>query len=134
MKTNCFKLVSVISLAVLLQGNANADATPVELDAAVARMSSATYKVELFAACGYSMDKAELQKVRNFAQVLALQKDDLSKKLTNDQFVSAALRVMDKDLAASIHQRAQADAASGECEQTANKELWEQLSRFAKAK
>ncbi len=134
MKMVFLKSVIAPFAMLFLHGSALAEATPVELDAAVARMSSAVYRIELFAACGYSTDKNELQRARSFALAFALQKDGLSKKITNEQYVSALLRVADKDLAASIRQRAQTDAVPSECDKAANKELWERLNKIANEK
>lgn len=111
----------------------NAEATPVEVDAAVSRMSSATFKVEILAACGFSQSTKEKDAAINVAKIMALQKDGLSKKLSNDQFVAATLRTMDKALVESMQARAKSEATTEECAKAENKALWEYLIGFAKS-
>jgi len=111
--------------------SALAEATSVEMDAAVARISSALYKVEFLLACGFGEDENQKQAIKRVAPVLALQKDGLSKKITNDQYVEVLVRATNKDLTASMQQRAQIEATPTACKMTENKELWDALVFFA---
>ena len=111
---------------------ASADATPVEIDAAVARISSAVYKVEFLVACGIATDPTQQQAVVQVVPILVLQKDGLNKKLSNSQYVDAILRSTDKNLLATMRERARTEATPQECEKPEHRELWESLVKFSK--
>lgn len=110
----------------------SADATPVEIDAAVARISSGFYKVEFFIACGIATDTAQQEAVVQVVPILALQKDGLNKKLSNSQYVDAVLRATDKNLLSAMRARARTEATPQECEKPEHKELWESLVKVSK--
>lgn len=122
-------LAIIVGLSV--SATAAAEASAIEIDAAVARMSSAAYNVELFAACGYPRDMAEKKAAMDVAVIMALQKDGLSQRLTNDEFVDAVLRVKAPDLEASMSQRAKNEATPEECAKQANRDTWDALLRMS---
>lgn len=119
-------------LTLVAAGTCRADASAIEVDAAVARMASATFKVEILAACGFPKDASEKMSVMRVAKVMALQKDDLSKKLSTDQFVTATLRTMDSGLVTSMQARAKQEATEAECAKDENRALWDYLLSMAR--
>lgn len=121
----------LITALFIHSGSVHAEATQIEMDAAVSRMSSAAFKIEIFAACGYAKDAEEKSKVMRVAKAVALQKDDLNKKLTPEQFSSAWLRTLDKGLVASMQARAQQEATTDECAKQDNKTTWAFLLQMA---
>lgn len=106
-------------------------ASPVEIDAAVARVASAVYQTRLASACGLPKSPQQLKAAEQIARVIALKKDGLDKALSNEEFVTVQLRTMDKDLLASIDARAASDAKTGACDGKELKEMWALLSGLA---
>ena len=117
-------------LCCLASSVALAEASSIEVDAAVARMASAAYKIEVMAACGFPKDEGEKVQVQLFAMAMALQADGLSRKLSTEQFVGASTRVRNADFMASMQARAKKEATPSECSKPETRAFWDNLLRY----
>jgi len=123
--------VSVALLAYVASTGIAVAATQEELNLAIARVSSALHQVRLAEACGFPDSPEQLASVEGLAKVIALKKDDLDKSLSDDEFVSVQLQILDGKVAASISANAQAEADVGACDKPETRILWDALAQMA---